>query len=94
MLLGALAAEVLLVAALAMLLLPGLTANRLIAALALLGAGYWLAMGQVVDPLVPNARPILIVPLKLTAATLLIAGGLLTAYSIYSGSPIILPARF
>lgn len=91
-LIGTFWSQVLLVAGLALLLTPVVSDGRRIAGLALFGAGCFVAMGLVIDRLVPEAGPVVVVPLKLAAVLAFWVCGGVTVYRIATGQGIDLTA--
>jgi len=89
--LGTCWAQGLLVAGYALLLGPIFDDARLLLGLSMLGAGAFVAMGLVIDRLVPDAGGWVVVPLKLSAAALFIGCGGMSVYGVVTGQPLTLP---
>ncbi|MFN3165805.1 MAG: hypothetical protein ACE37H_01940 [Phycisphaeraceae bacterium] len=90
-LLGACWAQGLLVAGIALLLAPQANEAWLLLGLSLVGGGAFVAMGVVIDRLVPDAGALVVLPLKLVASAIFIGCGSLTVYGVLTGQPVSLP---
>lgn len=87
LLIGILWAQALMVSALSLLFTPAPAGDRLVLGIGLFAAGAFVAMCLVIDPLVPGAGPVVVVPLKLAAGLVFWACVALSVYGIAFGQP-------